>query len=520
MSILCLVINLIKAKFTLGSSDEHFYITEGYRLLLGDKLFFDDLFIGQSFSLFVVPFVWLYRLFVGSNEGIVFYMRIVYAFLHFVVGCLFYYRFYREQDSKRVLLATIIYFLFTPFNIMALSYNTLSINFLLLACIIFPIKNEKWIAAFVSGLLYGCAVLNAPLLAFGYFVFLFIFMKSKYYNRKNMIYFSIGIGCIAILFLGFIFTGTSIQNLQKALTLVFDPAHSEGVINTFIKSGGKLIVYYHIGFIGLVLLLLLPIIFRKSDKKEMIRNLLYIIAMITMIWIGFIHPHDSNFGGFMLMLIPYALLGFGMMLFDTQPYLLKLIYFVSIFHSFVVSMSSNVGPKAFSAPLIVACMITTMMIPMKKRKWGFYLSIVFILLLGYFKCFTFYQRSRTFNTLAEDGPCSGLYDAIEVVSDYHVLYRDVEELNTKEGDYIVFVSDESWPYLMVDKKPGTGWTYPIFWEKDGFISSQEAYFELHPNKSSLVYIDMINKYGINEEDLGLKNLTFMEDMRHGILFRR
>lgn len=519
VSILCFILHLYKARYTLGSSDEHFYITEGYRLLQGDRLFFDNLFIGQSFGLFVMPFVGLYRSIVGSNDGIVLYMRIIYIMIHILVGILFYYRFHKEYDQRKVFLASILYYVYTPFNIMALSYNTMSIDFLLLALMCYPWKKESIVYSFLAGILYGCAVLNAPLLALGYFILLFYLIKSKNMNGKNYLFFSIGIGVIALSFLFFVFSRITWNEFTSSFQLLFDPSHSGGILFNTIKNGGRLIVHFHIGFLGLLVLLLLPLFSFKKEKKEMTMKVLYGIVCLSILWVGFIHPTENDLGGFSKVLIPFALLGFGEILFYENPYELKVFYWVSIFHAFVVSMSSNVGPDSFSCPLIVACMSTILMMKDEDKVYAHALCIFLIIVLAYFKIFNYYQGSRNFEMNTNVGPCKGLMDSKEVITKYEETFDDIKAIGEKEGESLLCISNESWPYLVTSKRVGSGWSYLMFWQEEDFINYEETYMELHPNLKPYIYLDPDNHYEMTKDNEWLQGHTFIEEMRYGILYK-
>ena len=59
------------------------------------------------------------------------YLRILYVIFQTAVACFVYLRLRKRE--RGALLVSLVYLLFTPFNIASLSYNTLGIGFALLS---------------------------------------------------------------------------------------------------------------------------------------------------------------------------------------------------------------------------------------------------------------------------------------------------------------------------------------------------------------------------------------------------
>lgn len=118
-----------------GCNDEHFYATLGYRFASGDNIFVDDYHIAQLIGFILVPIIKLYLTIFKSSDAIVLYIRLCYVLLSLITSLMIYIKF--NEKSKYASLASILYFMFVPFNIMSLSYNTMSINFLMQAILLF-----------------------------------------------------------------------------------------------------------------------------------------------------------------------------------------------------------------------------------------------------------------------------------------------------------------------------------------------------------------------------------------------
>ena len=80
--LLILIVQLYKAKISIGSRDEHYYITVGYRFFQGCSYFEDEWGIAQMIGFFLSPLVALYRTIFGGNEGIVLGFRYYYVIFY------------------------------------------------------------------------------------------------------------------------------------------------------------------------------------------------------------------------------------------------------------------------------------------------------------------------------------------------------------------------------------------------------------------------------------------------------
>ncbi|MCR5222307.1 MAG: hypothetical protein K6D90_05545, partial [Lachnospiraceae bacterium] len=84
--ILSALILLIRAFYGFCWSDETFYYSIAYRFLQGDAPFFEEWYPTQLNSIFLMPFVALYRLIAGSNDGIILTFRILYVLVSFLIA--------------------------------------------------------------------------------------------------------------------------------------------------------------------------------------------------------------------------------------------------------------------------------------------------------------------------------------------------------------------------------------------------------------------------------------------------
>ena len=113
-----------RLRYGVDFQDEAYYIALPYSLILGAKAFLNEYSLHQTAGFIVYPFIKLYTSFFGVN-GIVLFVRYLFYFLALTVGI------YAGQIAGKKLsivwrLAIVsIVWLFWPFSIPSLSYNTL-----------------------------------------------------------------------------------------------------------------------------------------------------------------------------------------------------------------------------------------------------------------------------------------------------------------------------------------------------------------------------------------------------------
>lgn len=519
-SLICIFfIQMYKARLGTGSNDEHFYISLGYRFYQGDALFYDDWHIAQMIGFFITPVVYLFRLIHGNNDGIVLGFRYTYILFTLFIGLCIYLKFRKEYRYYAVV-ASSVYMLFTPFQIMSLSYNTMSVGFLLLALLCY--KRHHILRIFLAGILYGCAVINTPYLALAYVFILFMTIKHKdIFNVKDCVSISLGIAFTAISFLVFVFTRTSLTNVLNSLQYLVDPSHSTSIPKLFAINGYRLIHAYGIAFIAFVFELIYALINRKNYQEKKVLEVTYLITTLMIVYASLIHPTDISIGGFIYILLPIYICGLIHLLLMKENSYLKLCFGVSSFHAFLLSISSNVGPRSYLGPLITAIVITILVIQKDKQNlvWNKMTITCFTAFLLFFKLTSVYGGSGDYSVKIESGPLKGLYDSEEIVSKYQKNLEDIEYINTLDKDYIRCISYSTWEYLASDKKCGTNSTYIYFWYKEQYQNACDTYAKEHSDKKAWIYLDEQSlPFGITEDDSWMKQFTKVKQLNGGVLF--
>ncbi len=515
-----LFVQIYKAKLGMGSRDEHFYITLGYRFYQGDALFYDDTHIAQMIGFFITPLVYLFRLIKGSNEGIVLGFRYFYVLFTLLIGLCIYLKF-RKEYHYYALLAASAYMLFTPFQIMALSYNTMSVGFLLLALLCY--KKQNLFRLFLSGIFYGCAVINTPYLALGYVFILFLVIKHRErFDLKELLSLSCGIALTAISFLVFVFTRASLSEVLGSLQYLVDPSHSTSIPKLFMTNGYRLIRQLHITFFLLVFELVYAIWFREQVQEKKVLEVSYLINIFSLIYLGLIHTVDASVGGYVGILVPIYIMGLVLLITEKRNSYLTFCYGVSTFHAFLLSISSNVGPRSFLGSLIVACVITILLLKDEEKKvLPLGMTSIFIALLLFFKMTNVYGGSNDYSVQITQGPLKGLYDTQEAVENYNQTLEDIQYIDTLDGEYMNCISYQTWTYLASNKKCGTNSTYIYFWYKDQYENAYDTYALNHSDKNAWIYFDEKDTpFALDENDTWMKQFTKIKELNRGILYQK
>ena len=130
-----------KCKYGFANVDESFYLTIPFRLCQGDSLFLHDWHLSQLSSVLIYPAMWLYRIIFPDTVGILFHFRLLFSFVWCIVALFIYFRL-RSLSILGAMLASLAFLYYAPFGIMALSYNSMGILFLVCACVL-AVSSER-----------------------------------------------------------------------------------------------------------------------------------------------------------------------------------------------------------------------------------------------------------------------------------------------------------------------------------------------------------------------------------------
>ncbi|MBQ7132902.1 MAG: acyltransferase family protein [Ruminococcus sp.] len=537
---LCFMIMMMGAvalsmwKLTLGfgGNDEAFYLTVAHRLGLSDTLFADEWNLSQMMGFLLMPFVWLYRLIVGSTEGIMLTFRVLYLIMHGLVA-VFAYKRLRKYGYVAAIGIT-LYFIFTPYNIMALSYNTMALDLLLLCTLLLSTSSKNWQFA-VAGLCLAGAVLCNPYLAVIYLLYALcvilnivlrkcgvknLAVNSEVFSLKRFLIFSIGVVALALVFFIFIICTCGIKAIFDNLPLMLsDPEHPQvGFVAKF-KSYFNAIFNCHNRFKIVLYTYLATVLMMALDRNRKNHRAFYLIvsSICTVVTLFMFYPtlttHSYN-----AIMVPMIFIGItSYILCEQKPKELFLTLFATgIIYSICAAISSNQYFYIISMALSISniasyIFLAQLLKEMKQRPDEISYSnglrkltvIVVAFTISLLACMQleskiehcFWESPKEMLTeKITSGPAKGLYTTQQNQALYESISKDLESYDSvKEGD-ILILSERTWCYLKTNDKPYGSFSAWMSGENETALSRLKLYYQVNPDKvPEYIYIPKANK---------------------------
>ena len=547
-----------KCVFGFGGNDEAFYLTVPQRFNMGDALIKDEWHLSQLSGFLLMPFVWLFTTITGSTEGIILAARVLYIIFHSTVSIVIYSRI-RKYGYVSVF-ASVLYFIYTPYDIMAMSYNTMGLDFVTLAGVIMGTASyKKKLPLIVSGVAFAAAVLCCPYLASAYILYgicvlihTFIknketkfILKSELFAGKTFLFFSIGIFALAAVFLVFALTRVSIKEIFNYLPyLMTDPEHPQIALGSRFGMYFKSIYNCHSHFKIALFSYLVMIVVMIIDRKRKSHRSIYLIVTTAIVIFCYVlllpQPTYSTYNAIMFPLIFIGITSY--ILCENKPKPLFASLFVpGIIYSFAICFSSNqyfyVISMVITASNIASYVFLAQLLREMKTtqdnieyavwvKRGSFLFVAFMIFLqGAFQITVkaehcFWESGNTSNLTAQikNGPAKGIYTNVNNCNTYEQIYSDLQYYKNKQEDKILFLTSKTWCYLAVDFPYGTlsAW---ISGEKPSSVERLKTYYRVNyeeipkyiyiPKDSEWDFTNIYNDagasgYSVEENDISYK----------------
>lgn len=547
-----------KCVFGFGGNDEAFYLTVPQRFNMGDAMIKDEWHLSQLSGFLLMPFVWLFTTITGSTEGIILAARVLYIIFHATVSIVIYSRI-RKYGYVSVF-ASVLYFIYTPYDIMAMSYNTMGLDFVTLAGVIMGTASyKKKLPLIVSGVAFAAAVLCCPYLAVAYILYgicvlihTFIrnketkfILKSELFAGKTFLFFSIGIFALAAVFLVFALTRVSIKEIFNYLPyLMTDPEHPQIALGTRFGMYFKSIYNCHSHFkIALFSYLVMIVVMIIDRKRKSHRSIYLIVTTAIVIFCYVLLLPQLTYSTYNAIMFPLIFIGItSYILCENKPkplfaslFVLGIIYSFAICFSsnqyfYVISMvitASNIASYVFLAQLLREMKTTQDNIEYAVWvKRGSFLFVAFMIFLqGAFQITVkaehcFWESGNTSNLTAQikNGPAKGIYTNVNNCNTYEQIYSDLQYYKNKQEDKILFLTSKTWCYLAVDFPYGTlsAW---ISGEKPSSVERLKTYYRVNyeeipkyiyiPKDSEWDFTNIYNDagasgYSVEENDISYK----------------
>lgn len=524
-----------KCSYGFGGNDEAFYLTTAHRLSLGDIFIKDEWNLAQLSGFLMLPFVYLYRVIFGSTEGIILAARFLYVIIHAGVS-IFIYRKLKSFGYISIF-ASALYFIFTPYDIMALSYNTMALELLVLTGLLMATSNsEKKLPFIISGLTFAGAVLCCPYLVAVYLIYVIcvivhnILVKRNHtktvfaediFSTKTFIWFTCGVGILAIIFLIYIFTHIGISDILANLPGMFsDPQHPPIAftqkVSLFFTSIYNCHPYFFIALVTYGIMLL--VMFVDSNRRNH-RAFYFICSCSITLYSYILFAPELTYKYYNALIFPMIFIGLtSYILCEKKPKkLFASIFILGILYAFCASYASNqyfyIISMATAITNISSLIFAGILLnEMKERhdnvaygkvlKSVSFVALAFIIaLLGGLQikvkanhCFWETGTPNTLTSEIQNGPAKGIYTNPVNASTYENIYADLQYYKGKKLDNILILSEKTWCYLNLnDFQYGTfsAWLPEVATN----LTRLETYYSLNPEKVPVyIYIPKDSKW--------------------------
>ena len=470
----------------------------------------------------LLPFVWLYTMITQSTVGIIFAARVFYVICHAVIVCVIYSRL--KKYGYFSVFGCVLYFLFTPFDIMALSYNTMGLDLIALTGVLMTTADySKKLPLIISGLAFAGAVLCCPYLAAVYVMYIiavgvhYVIKKtalnknvfnSELFSIKTFLWFTLGAGILAAIFLVFVLSRVSINEIFSNLPyLLADPDHPQMGFMAKMNYYFKTIVECHTHFKYVLMAYGATAIVMLLDRKRKQHRSIYLIltsAIVILSLVMFMPTMTSVY--YNAIMFPMIFMGITAYVLseNKQRELFASLFVLGIFYSVALCFSSNqyfyVTAMACTASNIASFVFIGNLIKEMKanpdnldyavpcKYLAFVMTAFLIILQACFQntvkaehCFWDSEPKQLTQTI-QNGPAKGIKTTPNNAQTYEQIYADISQYQNLEKGNILFLTQKTWTYLAAEDFPyGTLSAY-VTGENQNSLARLRSYYSVNSKK--------------------------------------
>lgn len=516
-----------KAPYGFGNSDESFYLTVPYRLTMGDSLLAQEWHLSQLAGFLLYPIMQLFMWIVGTTEGIILNFRYIYI----VAQCLFTIYIYirlRRKSHVAGIVCGLVFLLYTPFNIMALSYNSMGIMFFVISTVtMVTIQKRNFINMIIAGLSFACSVLCCPYLIFVYLIYaiaavfymvlhkndkkISALLDKNIYGARGFLGFTCGAAILAVAFAGFVLSRASVSDILASLPIMFnDPEHVSvpftSVLNSYITAVSNI---SNTATPVLVCSAILAIII-LIDKNRVNRRGLYMIgALILTIVYTVPFVTTNRYVNFLMM--PINILGFFAFLLCQKKHnsIFQTMWIAGFLYGFCVHYSSNQRFYVISSVATISALASIFFIVSLAREMNnssdkfqyFSRAVAMAMCLTFFfqiayqinfrYQYVFWDNSpNLLNQKIDFGPEKGIKTTVNLSGYYKAVMKDTEKIRNQTGGPVLYFSMDTWLYMADSKEMGAYSAWLSFLNSQNSANNLLDYYKLYPEKTpKYIYVN-------------------------------
>jgi len=519
-----------KCRFGFGNADESFYLTIPYRLCQGDGLLAQEWHLTQLGGFLLLPIMKVFLAVNGGTEGIILAFRHIYVVVQAVTSAFIFIRL-RKMHRPGAAACSVIFMIFAPYGIMALSYNSMGIIYLEAAMVIMlTAERARPVQFIIAGILFACAVLCCPYLLFLYVVYVITVILARVFRRgteirisafrlRNWLFFTIGAAAIAVVFAAFVLRRASFSVIIAVLpSIMNDGAHeSAGILKlvyTYFRSILALSLAADIGYALTAVITVAAIIDRKRREHALIYySAATFVSVLTLLFIA-VRCGYINYVMFPLNLMSVVCV---IICGDEDIRRLFLVMWIpGMIYTFCVHAASNqlfyAISMAFAVPLtasvMIICRSAEMLIRTRKGLSGlrrFAPALISIVLIAAqlapetvlrYRAVFWESMDILQKELQTEGTERGLHISQAAEDGYRdtLGLRDYIDEQYPDAGKVIFISDYTWLYLLCEGRENSSYSAWLC-DLTGEIPTENMerlmkYYEIFPEKiPELIYIE-------------------------------
>ena len=519
----CTLILLWRCFYSVNYADEPYCISSVWRFYKGDALLAQDWFPAQQLIAWILaPLYGLFRIFVGSNEGIMLASRIAYVLFQVIVSVIVYVRL-KDYGNYRIP-AVFFYLLFTQNNMLTINYNTLGLGCMLLIVTLLvtePVLKKSTLV--LVGILNAVMVLSQPyailmFVAWGILVILAIPFGKKmevHSLLKFKTYFYVGLGSFLVLaaFIIVVLLRADISEIQNGFQyLMSDPEHQMDLHYKVTKYFERFYRYYQYQILVMGISVIAGF-FKENQVMKVVKSGCAFFAVLTAIYSLIYHGWISGYVPIDFIGVPLTFLGISIWLLGEKKNKLLFLGWVipAIAYTFCVQLTTNTGILAVSSACMAASVGGVLLIgeTLKESdaKWLVWMLSAVLLLQG--GLLLYHRITATWwsepvsecTQQLERGPAKGIYTSEADAKWYYDTLDAIDSLKLTKEDVVLYLDLAPWLYMYTDLPAATYSTWTI--TEEHFL---DEYYESYPEKEPSVVCWM----GIEEEEDAVAIQYFLE----------
>ena len=417
----------------------------------------------------------------------------------------------RQFSELAAILASICVLIYTPFGIMALSYNSMGILLLLNTCVILAsAQKHQRLQLCIAGLFFAGSVLCNPYLVIVWILSCPIAVWAAFAKRRELLrkwlFFTLGCGALAVLFLLFVIARSASPKLVYGFKEIFnDPEHPHQTLArktyTYLRAILKCNRVFAPCVCGMVIVFVLALLFHKPYLGFPLICLLDLFIEICFL-------HDKPYINYIM--FPINLTGIYCAAFmnkSRQRVFVRFTLLIGLIYTYCIHLTSNQKFYVISSASTVMCYASIFAVidfvkagkaaSDKAVRNTMLVAAALLMLVQLYAEYSlryqsvFWEKGMQGQTVLEtEGPDKGLLLSPKKDTVYRQDLQDAsairEHTNIKS---ILFFSEKTYMYLCAEKE-NAAYSAWLSGCTEKTVQRLEAYYALVPEKiPDAIYID-------------------------------